>query len=128
MKTVALKMRVYSQNVNILESRDLRKRILNTMLLSLGALVVVYVLLLANMVSNVIERRSLEAHARVLSTEVGDLELSYLSISNKINPTLSRSLGFSEAKTKFVTRQSSLGLNSPVGGALDNVKSAKNEI
>lgn len=106
MKSVAIKMKSYAGNVHIVDNRDLRRRLFHFILVALGALALLYILLLGSMVLNIIERRSLEADARTLSTEVGDLELTYLSMSNKIDANLSRSMGFMEAKTKFITRQS----------------------
>ena len=94
--------------------------ILNVVLWSFTALALWYVLILGNMVSNIVQRRTLEADARTLSNEVGDLELVYLSMSNNIDLTLSYSLGFKETKAKFATRKSL--------GSLGNIKLAKNAI
>ena len=82
------------------------KLILNIIFCSFGALAFLYVLFLGNMVGNIIERRSLEANARALSSEVKDLELTYLSMSNNVDLALSHSMGFQETKITFATRKS----------------------
>ena len=81
------------------------KLILNIIFCSFGALALLYVLFLGNMVGNIIERRSLEANARALSNEVKDLELTYLSMSNNVDLAFSRSMGFQETKITFATRK-----------------------
>ena len=73
------------------------------------------------MVLNIIERRTLEAHSRVISNEVANLELQYINISSSIDLNLSATFGFNEIKPDFATRKP-LGLNS------NTVKLAKNEI
>lgn len=110
-------MKSYATGVNIVNNNNIEKRALNILLLSLGALAFVYVLFLGNMVFNIVERKTLESNARVLSNEVGDLELQYLSLSNKIDLTLANSLGFKDTKIKFAVRKS-----------LGSIKIAKNEI
>jgi hypothetical protein len=118
MKTIAIKMKRYAGRVNIVNNNDLGKKVLHTLLISLGALALFYVFLLGNLVINVVERRSLETELRALGSEVADLELTYLSMSNEIDATLGRSMGFSEKEAKFTSRNSSLG----------SVKLTKNEI
>ena len=56
-----------------------------------------------------------EAQERILSSEVSDLELNYLSMSNKVDLALGHSLGFTEIKATFATRKSlgSLGFATP---------------
>ncbi|OGI82779.1 hypothetical protein A3I95_01235 [Candidatus Nomurabacteria bacterium RIFCSPLOWO2_02_FULL_44_12] len=117
MSAIAIKMKSYAENMDTMLGRNLSSILRNALLCSLGALAVFYVLLLGNMVINIIERRSLEAEARVLEREVGDLELNYLSLSKKVDLSLSRSLGFKEIKATFATRQS-----------LGSAKVVKNEI
>ena len=76
----------------------MQKRILNFMLWTLGVLILGYVLLLGNMVFNIVERKALEGRALTLSNEVGNLELEYLSVSQKVDLNLAYSLGFKETK------------------------------
>ena len=82
------------------------KLILNIIFCSFGALAFLYVLFLGNMVGNIIERRSLETNARALASEVKNLELTYLSMSNNVDLALSHSMGFQETKITFATRKS----------------------
>src|SRR3989338_672742 len=105
MRQMGLKLKMYANNINIINN-NIEKFVLRIILWSFGALAVWYVLLLGNMVFNIVERRQLEADARTLSSEVGDLELVYLSLSSKIDLNFSYSMGFQEAKTKFATRKS----------------------
>lgn len=90
---------------------------LRILLVFLGALALGYVFLLGNMVFNIVERRTAEAEANVLSNKVRELELQYLSMSNEIDLSLAASMGFQETKAKFATRQS-----------LGSLKLAKNEL
>ena len=106
MKAVALKIKTYSGNVNIVNNNNLQKRILNALLYSFGILALVYVLVLGNMVFNIVARQSLGVRERALSNEVGSLELQYLSMSNKIDLAMSTQMGFKEAKVTFATRKS----------------------
>ena len=117
MKQASLKLKSYVNNVNIIDNGNLQKRILNTMLLILGILVFFYVYFLGNIVFNIVERKALDVYAYKLSNNVGNLELEYLSISQKIDLDLAHSLGFRETKTKFVTRK-----------ILSSIKVSKNEI
>ena len=47
---------------------------------------------------NIVERKALEGRALTLSNEVGNLELEYLSVSQKVDLNLAYSLGFKETK------------------------------
>ncbi len=108
MKAVSLKLKMYANNasnINVL-SNNLERFTLHAILWSFGALAVWYVLLLGNMVFNIVERRALESEARTLSSEVGEMELVYLSLSNDIDLAMSHSFGFKETKAKFATRKS----------------------
>ena len=99
-------MRAISSKLNIqIINNSLERLILNFILFSFGALALFYVFLLASMVVNIVERRSLEAEARTLTNEVRNLEVIYLSKTNDIDLTLSHSLGFRETKTTFATRK-----------------------
>ena len=117
MRTLAIQMKSYTNKVNIVNNNNMNQRIFN-IIFSFGiVLVLFYVLILGNMVFNIIERKSLEADARVLGNEVGNLELQYLSMSNKVDLNFAYSLVFKETNTKFATRK-----------ALGSIKVANNEI
>ncbi len=126
MKQISLKIKNYAGNIDVMNDTHLREKMFRFMLLSMGVLGLVYVVILANMVFNIVERRTFETQARALSNEVGDLELNYLSLSSKVDLPTSYALGFKEIKTTFATKKS-VGLkmgNDPFG----NIKIAKNEI
>ncbi|HWA32403.1 MAG TPA: hypothetical protein VG694_03055 [Candidatus Paceibacterota bacterium] len=106
MKAAAIKIKRYAGSVNIVDNNNLRHRLGIMMLSALGALALLYLIILTSMVFNIVGRRSLEAEARTLSNQVSDLELQYLSMTDKIDLNLSHSLGFKEAPTQFATRKS----------------------
>lgn len=107
MKAAAIKIKTYANNnVNIVNNNDLTRRALRFMILSMVLLAVAYSIVLGNMVVNIVQRRNLDSEARTLSSDVSNLQLSYLSTSNKIDLDLSHSLGFKEVKTEFATRKS----------------------
>lgn len=116
MKTIATKMKSHAMNINVVNN-NLERQLLNFMLWSLGLLAIGYLFFLGSMVLNIVERRSLETGSNVLANQVQDLELQYLSVSNKIDPTFAASIGFKETKTKFATRS-----------YLGSIKLAKNDL
>ncbi|MDD5721279.1 MAG: hypothetical protein PHT16_02440 [Candidatus Pacebacteria bacterium] len=114
---------------------EIKKNILYTMIFIFAGLALFYVFILGNMVFNIVERRNLEKEMLSLSNEVGNLQVSYLAVSNSVDMNLSSSMGFKETKATFATRKT-LG-RSPTGEALGfnassdhlgNVKFANNEI
>lgn len=125
MNEIKLKVKSYASNINsninIVDNNDVKKRTLNILLAGLGGLALLYLLILSNMVLNIVERRTLEADARIVSNQVADLELKYINISSKLDLGMSLDLGFVAVKTEFATRK-------PVGLNSNSVKLAKNEI
>ena len=119
MRQASLKLKMYMSNVKVIDNNDLKRHVLHILLYSFGILAIGYVFILSNMVFNIIERRSFEKEAFSLGNEVGDLELIYLSLSNKVDLNFSYSLGFKEIKPKFATRKA-LGLDSSLSLKLDN--------
>ena len=121
MKTASLKLKSYANNVNanvhIIDNGNLQNRILHMMLWTIAILAFCYIIFLGTMVFNIVERKSLEAYSHTLGNEVGDLELQYLSMSQKIDLNLAYSLGFKDTKAKYATRK-----------ALGSISIAKNEI
>lgn len=107
MKTITSKIKTHAININVVNN-NLERQVLNIMLWSLGVLAVCYLFFLGSMILNVVERRSLETGSNILANQVQDLELQYLSESNKVDLVFAKSIGFQETKTKFATR-SSLG-------------------
>ena len=117
MSTIALKIKNYASRVDIVNNNNMARRMLGMLIFALGALSLLYVVLLGNMVVNIVQRRALEMQARTLTNEVADLELSYLSVSNKVDLSLSHSLGFQETPARFAVRK-----------ALGSIKVAPNEL
>jgi hypothetical protein len=118
MRQATLQLKTRIQNVNIMNNNiEVEKIILNIMLSILAALALWYVLILGNMVFDIVQRKTLEKEALTLSNEVGDLELSYLSVSSSVDMALSSSMGFKETHANFATRKS-----------LGSIKLANNEI
>ncbi len=112
-------------NVGVM-NLNTKKFALHFILWSMGALAICYVLFLGNMVSNIVERRMLETRARSLSSEVGDLELTYLTLSNNIDLTFSHSLGFKETETTFATRKF-LGFGT-TPRSFESIKATQNDL
>ena len=118
MRQATLKLKSGIQNINIMSNNVEVQRIAFKLMLSLiAALSIWYILILGNMVFNIVQRKALEKQALALSSEVGDLELSYMSISKSVDTALSSSMGFKETKATFATRKS-----------LGSIKLANNEI
>lgn len=111
-------MNSYAKNVNIVNNNNLDKKILRAILFSAGMLAICYVFIMGSTVFNIVERRSLEANARTLSNEVGDMELQYLALSNKVDLAYAESKGFKEISMKSFATRASLG----------SISFAKNEL
>jgi len=65
-----------------------------------------YFLILGNTVFNIVQRKNLEKQEVGLSSNVGNLELSYLSVSNSVDIALSSSMGFGPTKVNYAVRKS----------------------
>lgn len=121
MKTMSLKFNSYVQGVGVINN-NIERLLLRIIFWSFGIILLLYILFLGNMVKNIIERKGLETRALSLSSEVQNLEVTYLSMSSGVDLAFSYSLGFKEAKATFATRKA-LGFNS-----LDSVKIAQNDL
>ncbi|HEY4503377.1 MAG TPA: hypothetical protein VJC14_03010 [Candidatus Paceibacterota bacterium] len=119
MRTIAIKMKSYAEDI---VTKGMEGALLNTLIFSLGALAIFYVLLLGSMVLNIIERKALEAQAHKLSNDVADLEQNYLALSSKVDLAFAHAEGFKEIKATFATRKTS----NPLGSR--NIKVTRNEI
>ena len=106
MKKVAKQVKIYANNVNIVDNNNLQKRIFYMLLVSFGVLAICYVLILGNIIFNIVERQNLGVQTKNLSNEVGNLELKYLAMSNQIDLALSQEMGFKETQTNFAIRKS----------------------
>jgi len=89
----------------VARNNNFQVRIFQSLMFGLGVLTLFYVLVLGNMVFNIVERKSLEADARNIGNEVGEMELTYLTMLNKVDLSYGKSLGFKEAKATFATRK-----------------------
>ena len=125
MKAMSVKFNTYIRGVSVINN-NIEKLAFNIIIGSFGALALLYVLFLGNMVMNIVERRSFEAETSLLSSEVSNLELTYLSMSSKVDLALSYSLGFKETKANFATRKA-LGLLS-ADGLSPNVNVVQNDL
>ncbi|MES2023302.1 MAG: hypothetical protein V4439_01335 [Patescibacteria group bacterium] len=106
MTTATLKFKRYGGNHGmsiVNNNHSMQAVLLNIMLWSAGALVLFYFFLLGNTVFNIVARKSIETNSRVLSSDVGQMELQYIALSNKVNLTLAQSMGFQETKIKYAT-------------------------
>ena len=107
MRQIGLQLKTRIQNVNIIDNNiEVQKFIFHTMILIMAGLGLFYILILGNMVFNIVERKGLDKETLVLSNEVGNLELSYLSVSSSVDSALSSSMGFKDARANFATRKS----------------------
>jgi hypothetical protein len=122
MKEMSLKINTYIKESNVINTNEIERVTLRFIFWSFGVLAILYLVFLGNMVRNIIARRTLDTAALSLSSEVGNLELTYLSLSNNIDLAYSYSIGFKDSKATFTTRKS-LGIRS-----LDGVKIAQNGI
>lgn len=93
-------------NTNIVNNDNLERKLFYALASVLFILFVSYVYFLGSITFNIVERNSLNADIRNLSSTIGDLEQEYLSLSNNIDLHLADSLGFKETKnSRFVSRE-----------------------
>jgi len=125
MRQASLKLKNYYQTkVNFITDNDLEKKIFHVLLISFGFLSLCYLFIVGSMISNIIERKTLEVSAHNISNELSELETSYFSMSKEVDMTLSTSMGFKEVKANFATRKA-LGV---LPQNSSSIKLAKNEI
>lgn len=124
MRQASLKFKNYASAIQIVDNSDLGEKAFRFILVSFGILALFYVVILGNITFNIIERRSYEAEARNLSNEVQELELTYLKMSEKVDPILARDMGFKEAE-ESITARKSLGYR-PTGEPLGSAKNSAN--
>ena len=124
MKEKQQRVKNYKGGVSIVDNSNLRERMFRAILVSFGVLAVLYVIVLSTMILAVIERKGFENDSRALATDIGELELTYLSMTSGVDLELSHSLGFIEAKPAFAVRQP-LGFNTLKER---NIQLAQNEI
>lgn len=90
---------------NIVSDDYIRRTIFKFIIGALIALSLAYFYLIGSVTFNVLARKSLENTMLDIGSKVGNLELSYLSLSNGINQTFANSIGFVDSQnTIIVTR------------------------
>ena len=126
MKKATIQIKKNIQNVNITNNNiEMGQFVFKLMLSTLGGLALLYFLILGNTVFNIVQRKNLEKEELGLSSDVGNLELSYLSISNSVDIAMSSSMGFVPAQVNYAVRKSlSYNTNSDLG----SLKTNNNEI
>jgi hypothetical protein len=92
--------------VSVVNNNNLHKRMIHYMIIAFFGFAFLYILVLVNLVWNIVERKSLEADARNLSSEVANLELSYLSLADTVDVDMSKTMGFHEVVPMFATSKS----------------------
>ena len=126
MKQATLKIKRNIQNVNITNNNvEMGQLVFRAMFYSLMVLAVLYFLILGNTVFNIVQRKNLQKQELSLSSQVGGLELSYLSVSNSVDIALSSSMGFKPAPINYAVRKS---LSYNTDSKLGSVKTNNNEI
>lgn len=92
---------------NIVENSYIQRAILRVLVGLLIILSVVYAYLIGSITFNVLARKTLEGTVRTLSSNISNLELTYLGTANKINKDFALSKGFVEVNNNiFATRGS----------------------
>ena len=118
MRQASLNFKMNMSKVNITNNNmEVNRLVLHSLLLAIGFLAVVYILILGNMVFDIVGRKALEKEMLALSTEVSQLELSYLSMTGSLDMAASSKMGFKEAQSTFATRKS-LGSLSMAGNEI----------
>jgi len=82
-------------------------------------LLVFYIYIVSNITFNIIERKDIRNEIGLVNSNIGNLELEYLSLSNQIDLELVSSLGFKDSNnTYFVSRKTLLGSVSYVNNGI----------
>jgi hypothetical protein len=86
----------------IVTDNYLRKTIFHYILTALILLSLAYLYLIVSIIFNVSARKTLENTAVEMSSKIGSLEVSYLTLSNSINQNLAASLGFVDTHNNII--------------------------
>ena len=92
--------------IDIVQNRDIQRVLLRVFISILIILSASYVYLIGSITFNVLARKALESEAQKVGSRVGELELTYLNSTNKIDKNFAASLGFVEAKNNIFTMRS----------------------
>lgn len=91
---------------DITKNTNTQKIIFRILLGSLLSLSVAYVYIIGSITFNVVARKSLENTARILGSNISNLELTYLSNMNDINKTRATELGFVDTNSNIFAKRS----------------------
>ena len=72
-----------------------------------GLVCLSYLFFLGNTIFNVIGQKNYEGESLMVRSEIGQLELSYLNLSDSFNLSFAKSIGFSEPKSIYFTGRTS---------------------
>lgn len=64
-----------------------------------------YMYFVGNIVFNIVARKTVETSAHLVSSEIADLEVAYLSLTNTIDMSRATALGFSESKNIYYAKR-----------------------
>ncbi len=70
-----------------------------------GVLVASYLILVGTTVYHTLERQRAEKQISKITSELSEMEFSYLELKAKINPELARSLGFVEVENVVIAKK-----------------------
>ncbi len=97
--------KVKTITIDIMGNNHLRKVIFKSLLAGLVILGIMYVYFIGSITFNVLARKSLLNTVRTLSTNISQLELTYLNNLNEIDKDYASTKGFVDAKNNiFATR------------------------
>ena len=90
----------------IVENSNTRRIIFRVLLGSLLSLSVIYIYIIGSITFNVVARKSLDTTAKILGSNISQLELTYLSETNNVNKAKAVSLGFVDTKSSIYATRS----------------------
>jgi glycerol-3-phosphate acyltransferase PlsY len=94
---------------DIVQNAHTQRTIFRVLILSLILLSVVYTYLIGSITFNVLARKTLDTTAHELGSHVSELELSDMTLANKIDKNYAVSIGFVDVqKNIFATRDASV--------------------
>ncbi len=90
---------------DIVANTNTQRIIFKFLVFSFIILSIAYIYIIGSITFNIVARKSLETTAKALSSNISQLELTYLNNMNDINKNHAESLGFKDAKSSiFATR------------------------
>ena len=97
-------------NTSVVDSFDLQKKLSLAISGTFLVLLSLYALFSTRMVFNIIERKNAENEMQILSSNISNLGVEYMSLAKDIHLDLAKSLGFNQPKSiYFASRRSAVG-------------------